>query len=66
MVEENISQEYRLKNIEEVKNYFIKEKDQNKLMSNKYKQVFTTLNYRKLSSFCFSWMYFNFCICFFT
>ena len=29
MAEEHISQEFRLKNIEETKNYFIKEKEQN-------------------------------------
>ena len=35
MFEENISQEFILKNIEEMKNYFIKEIDQNELMSKK-------------------------------
>ena len=33
MVEENISQEVRLKNIDETRNYFIEEIKQNKLMS---------------------------------
>ena len=37
MVEQNISQEFILKNIEEIKNYFIKEINQNKLMSKKQK-----------------------------
>ena len=45
MTEENISQEFRLKNIEEIKNYFIKEICQNELMSNKHRKVFTNLNY---------------------
>ena len=45
MVEKNISQEFKLKNIEEIKNYFIKERDQNELMSNKHKKVFANLNY---------------------
>ena len=35
MSEENISQEFRLKNKEETRNYFIKEIDPNELMSNK-------------------------------
>ena len=39
MTEEKISQGFRLKNIKEIKNYFIKEKDQNELMSNKHKKV---------------------------
>ena len=37
MVEQNISQEFKLKNIEEIKNYFIKEINQNELMSKKQK-----------------------------
>ena len=45
MKEENTSQEFRLKNIHETRNYLIKEIDQNELMSNKAKMVCTTLNY---------------------
>ena len=45
MTEENISQEFRVKNIDETKNYFLEEIMQNKLMSKKHKKVFTTLNY---------------------
>ena len=45
MVEENISQEFRLKNIDEIKNYFLEEIEQNELMSRKHKKVSTTLNY---------------------
>ena len=45
MVEENISQEFRLKNLDETRNYFLKEIEQNELMSKKHKKVCTTLNY---------------------
>ena len=45
MVEENISQEFRLKNIDETRNYFLEEIKQNELMSRKHKKVRTTLNY---------------------
>ena len=39
MVEENISQEFRLKNVDETRNYLLE------LMSRKPKKVCTTLNY---------------------
>ena len=45
MTKENKSQEFRLKNLEEKKNYFIKEIDKDKLMSTKYKKVCMALNY---------------------
>ena len=45
MVEENISQEFRLKNIDKTKKYFLEEIEQNELMSRKHKKVCTTLNY---------------------
>ena len=45
MVEENISQEFRLKNIDETRNYFLEEMKQNELMSRKHKKVCATLNY---------------------
>ena len=45
MVEENISQEFRLKNIDETRNYFLEEIKQNGLKSKKHKKVCTTLNY---------------------
>ena len=45
MIERNISQEFRLKNIDETRNYFLEETKQNELMSKKYKKVCTTLNY---------------------
>ena len=42
MTEEKISQEFRLKNIDEIKNYFIIEIKRNKMISKKNKKV---LNY---------------------
>ena len=45
MVEENISQEFRLKNIDETRNYFLEERKQNELMSRKHKKVCTSLNF---------------------
>ena len=40
IVEENINQEFRLKNIDETKNYFIEDINQHKLMSKKYKGLY--------------------------
>ena len=40
-----MSQEFRLKNINETWDYFLEEIEQNKLMSRKHKRVFTTLDY---------------------
>ena len=45
MVEKNISQEFKLKNVDETRNYFLKAIQQNELMSKKDKTVCTTLNY---------------------
>ena len=45
MVEENIHQEFRLKDIDATRNYFLKELDQNELMSKKHKKNCTTLSY---------------------
>ena len=45
IVEENRSQEFRLKNIDETRNYFLEEIEQNELMSKIHKKVSTTLNY---------------------
>ena len=45
MAEENISQEFRLKNIDETRNYLIEEINRNELISKKHKKVCTTLNY---------------------
>ena len=40
-----MSQEFRLKNIDETRNYLLKEIEQNQLMSKKRKKVCATLNY---------------------
>ena len=45
MTEENISQEFSLKNIDKTKDYFMEEINQNELMSKKHRKVCTTLNY---------------------
>ena len=45
MSEENISQEFRLKNIIETRNYLIEEINQDELMSRKHKKVYRVLNY---------------------
>ena len=45
MAEESMSQEFRLKNIDETRSYFVEEIEQNKLMGKKHKKVCTTLNY---------------------
>ena len=45
MVEENISQEFRLKNIDETRKYFLEEIGKSELISRKHKNLCTTLNY---------------------
>ena len=45
MFDENITQEFRLKNIDETRNYLIEETNQNELMSKKQKKVCRVLNY---------------------
>ena len=45
MSEENISQEFWVKNIYETKNYLVEEINQNELTSKKYKNVYRVLNY---------------------
>ena len=40
MSEENINQEFRLKKIAEIRNYFFKEINQDELMSKKHKKKF--------------------------
>ena len=45
MAEKNISQEFRLKNIDETRNYLTEEINRNELMSKKRKKVSATLNY---------------------
>ena len=45
MVEENIMQVFRLKNIDGTRNYFLGEIEQNEFMSKKYIKICTTLYY---------------------
>ena len=45
MAEKNINQEFRLKNINERRNYSIEEINRNELMRKMHKKVCTTLNY---------------------
>ena len=45
MAEEFRSQEFRLKNIDETRNYLIEEINRNELICKKHKKVCTTLNY---------------------
>ena len=45
MVEGTICQEFRLKNIDEKRNYFLEEIKQYELMSKRHKKVCTNLNY---------------------
>ena len=40
-----MGQEFRFKNIDETRNYFLEEIEQNELMSREHKKVYTTLNY---------------------
>ena len=40
-----MSQEFRLKHIDETRNYFLQEIEQNELMSKKHKKVCRALNY---------------------
>ena len=44
MAKENICQEFRLRNIDETRNYLIEEINQKELMCNKHKKVCWTLN----------------------
>ena len=45
MVEENISQEFRLKHIDKTGSYFLEETEEIKLMSKKHKKGYINLNY---------------------
>ena len=45
LVEKKIILEFRLKNIDETRNYFVEEIDQNELMNNKRKMVCKTIDY---------------------
>ena len=43
----NMSHEFRLKNIDEIRKYFVEEIKQNELMSRKHKKAYKTINYIK-------------------
>ena len=45
MSEENKSQEFRLKNVDETRNYLIEEINRSELISKKHKKICATLNY---------------------
>ena len=45
MAQENISQEFRLKHIYEIRNYFLQKRKRNELIYKKHKKVCITLNY---------------------
>ena len=45
MVEENISQKFSLKSIDETRNYVLKEIEQNDLIRRKYKKLCIALNF---------------------
>ena len=45
MPEENISQKFILKNVDETRSYFLEEIKQNESLSKKHKKICTTLNY---------------------
>ena len=47
MIKENITQEFRLKNIDKTRNCLLEKIKQNELISRKHKKVCTTLNYIK-------------------
>ena len=47
MEEENITQEFRLKKIEETRNYFIEDMNWNELMSKNHEKVCATLNHQQ-------------------
>ena len=44
MVEENVSQEFRLKNVDETRNYLFEEINRNELISKKHRNFCMTLN----------------------
>ena len=45
MPEENMNQEFRLKKIDEIRNYLIEEINRNELLSKKHENVFRVFNY---------------------
>ena len=65
MAEENINQEFRLKNIDKTRNYLIEEINRNELMIKKHKMVCTTLNCIE-NFLILYWMCFHFFFCIFS
>ena len=63
MSEENISHDFRLKNMDETRDHLIEEINQYELMSKKHKKIYRVLNYIEHYSY---WMRFHFCFCFFS
>ena len=64
MVEENKDQEFRLKNIDETRSYFIEKINQNELMSKKFKKVCTVLvcnQHLLILVSTFSWCFRRYC-----
>ena len=66
MAEEKIRQEFRLKNIDETRNYFTEEINQKELISKKHKKVCSALHYIEhllilVSAVTYR---FHFCFCF--
>ena len=64
MTEENITQEFRLKNLDETRNDFIEKINQNELMSKNHKKFGGFEIYGILTYFCFCsyWMCFIFAV----
>ena len=65
MVEENISLEFRLKNIDETRNYFTEDINQNQWLGKKQKSICTTLYFIKHLPILASafWLVFQFLRC---
>ena len=64
---ENVDLGFRLKRIDETRNYLLSEIKHNDLMSEKHRNVCSTLiQFEHFLFFCFccQWLCFNFCICF--
>ena len=63
MLEENINHEFRWNKINEIRNYLIKEINQNELMSKNRQKVCTVLNYihhSLVSNSTITWMCFHY------
>ena len=58
-----MSQEFRFKNIDGTRNYFLEEIERNEFIGKKHKKFCTTLTLSYFS-FCNYWMYFNLCFCY--